>query len=216
MSLREFSQFVTKAFFLNAADPVESWIKLSKQQEKYIDKIKTKNRIHIKGEHIDLEFCTKDRFWINSDGKQNMPSGEIYTTPVENSVNGYFMSSFPNNKYGKEIDGVSIEFKEGAISNIKSQRNEDYLLKLINIDEGAKTIGEFGIGLNYGITKPIKNILFDEKIGGTIHIALGHAHEKTGGKSRSSIHLDLITDLRTFGEILFDGELLYENGKFLF
>lgn len=215
MSLREFSTFVSDALFLNTENPIESWVKLSNDQEKHIDKIKEKDKVHIKSKNINITFSTKTRLWINSDGRQNMPSGEIYTTPIEDSINGYFMSSFPNNKYGKEIDGVFLEFKEGKLSKVKADKNEDHLIKLLDTDNGAKIIGEFGIGLNYGITKGIKNILFDEKIGGTVHIALGQAHEKTGGENKSSIHLDIIADLRNSGEILFDGKLMYRNGRFL-
>lgn len=215
MSLKEFSRFISDALFLNTENPKESWVKLSREQEKYIDKIKNTDKVHIKSNNIDITFSIKARSWINSDGKQNMPSGEIYTTPIEDSINGYFMSSIPNNKYSKEIDGVFLEFKNGKLCKVKANKNEDYLIKLLDTDKGAKIIGEFGIGLNYGITKPIKNILFDEKIGGTVHIALGQTHEKTGGKNKSTIHLDLIADLRNLGEILFDGKLLYRNGQFL-
>ena len=216
MSLRDFSTFVSDALYLNTENPIESWIKLSEKQEIYINEIKNADRVHIKSEKIDLTFSIKGRTWINSDGKQNMPSGEIYTTPNEESINGYFTSSFPNNKYSKEIDEVFIEFKNGKISKISANKNEDYLLELLETDKGSKIIGEFGIGLNYGINKAIKNILFDEKIGGTIHIALGQAHEKTGGQNKSNIHLDLIADLRNSSEILFDDKLLYKNGKFIF
>lgn len=215
MSLREFSIFCSNALFLNTEDPIKAWVELSNAQQKHIDRIKDTDRVHIKSDSIDITFSIKGREWINSDGKQNMPSGEIYTTPIEDSIDGYFMSSFLNNKYGKEIDGVYLEFKNGKLCTVKANKNEDYLINLLDTDNGAKIIGEFGIGLNYGITKPIKNILFDEKIGGTVHIALGQAHEKTGGKNKSNIHLDLIADLKKSGEIEFDGKLLYRNGRFL-
>jgi aminopeptidase len=215
MSLRELSKFVSDALFLNTKNPVDSWSKLSKDQEEYIHKIENTDKVHIKSDNTDITFSIKDRLWINSDGKQNMPSGEIYTTPIEDSINGYFTSSFPSNKYGKEIDGVFLEFKNGKLLNVRASRNEDFLNKLLDTDNGAKIIGEFGIGLNYGIVKPINNILFDEKIGGTVHIALGQSYEKTGGKNKSNIHLDLISDLRNFGEITFDDKILYKNGRFL-
>src|SRR4030042_1177664 len=148
MSLSDFSNFVSKALYLDKDDPVKAWKELSKAQEKYIDMIKNADNIHIKGDNIDIKFSVKGRLWINSDGKQNMPSGEIYTTPIEDSVNGYFMSSFPNNKYGKEIDKVLLEFKNGEISKIEAGKNEDYLEELLNTDSGAKSLGEFGIGFN--------------------------------------------------------------------
>ena len=215
MSLREFSKFVSDALFLNSHNPVDSWVKLSEYQKKIIDKIGNADQVHIKSDNIDLTFSIKGRLWLNSDGKQNMPSGEIYTTPIEDSINGYFRSSFPSNRYGKEIDGVFLEFKNGELITAKASKNENYLNKLLDTDDGAKIIGEVGIGLNYGIVKPVNNILFDEKIGGTIHIALGQAFEKAGGKNKSNIHLDLISDLRHSGEIIFDGKLLYKNGSFL-
>jgi len=215
MSLRDFTSFVSNALFLNKSDPVLSWKKLSENQEKYIEKIKHSEKVQIKSNEIDISFCIQNRNWINSDGKQNMPSGEIYTTPIEDSLNGYYYSSLSNSKYNKEINGVYIEFKNGNIVKIKAEKNEEYLVKLLETDEGAKTIGEFGIGLNYGINKPINNILFDEKIGGTVHIALGQSHEKTGGKNKSGIHLDLIADLNKDSEIIFDNKIFYKNGKFV-
>ncbi len=216
MSFRDFSEFVSDALFLNSENPTREWIKLSKDQQKIIDKIEKTDKVHIKSENVDIKFSINGRSWINSDGKQNMPSGEIYTTPIEDSINGYFRSSFPNNKYGKEIDDIFLEFKNGKLHEIKATKNDDFLSKLLDTDNGAKVVGEFGIGLNYGIKRPIKNILFDEKIGGTVHIALGQSHEKTGGKNKSNIHLDLIADLRNSSEILFDDKLLYSNGQFLF
>jgi len=216
MSLTEFSKFISNALFLNEDDPILSWEKINQQQQYYIDRISNTQNVHIKSTNCDLKFSLKNRIWINSDGKTNMPSGEIYTTPVESSLNGYYKSSFPSTKYGKEIDGIYLEFKDGKLITAKADKNEDFFLQLINTDKGSKTVGEFGIGLNYNIQKSIKNILFDEKIGGTIHIALGNAYPQTGGINKSSIHLDIITDLKDDGEMYFDNELIYKNGKFLF
>jgi len=216
MSLTELSDFITHALFLNEDDPIQSWKKVNQQQQYYINYISDKQNVHIKSKNCDLKFSLKNRIWINSDGKTNMPSGEIYTTPVENSLNGYYKSSFPSTKYGKEVDGIYLEFKDGKLITAKAEKNEKFFLELLETDQGARTVGEFGIGLNYNIQKSIKNILFDEKIGGTVHIALGNAYPQTGGINKSSIHLDIIADLRDEGEMYFDNELIYKNGKFLF
>lgn len=215
MSMIEFNAFISSALFLDTKNPKEAWINLSKQQERYIGMINKFNEIHIRGENIDLIFSVEGRKWINSDGKRNMPSGEIYTSPIEDSFNGYFTSTIPNNKYGKEINNVRLEFSNGKIIKIKTDKNKDFLDGLLSTDDGAKIIGEFGIGLNYGIKQKVNNILFDEKIGGTIHLALGKAYEIAGGKNKSNIHLDLVADLRKFGEITYDNNLLYKNGYFL-
>jgi len=215
MSLSELSDFVSNALFLNTDNPIEAWKNVYIKQQKIINFITSKTEVRIKSKICDLTFSLKGRTWINSDGKTNVPSGEIYSSPIENSINGYYKSSFPSTKYGKEIDGIYVEFKDGILINAKADRNEDFFLELLETDKGAKIVGEFGIGLNYNIQKSIKNILFDEKIGGTIHIALGNSFPKAGGKNKSSIHLDIISDLRNDGEIFFDNELLYKNGKFL-
>jgi len=215
MSLNDFNSFFSKALFLNCDNPINSWNELHDKQQKIINLIGNKKNIHIKSKNVDLKFNVENRKWINSDGKTNMPSGEIYTSPHVKSFNGFYKSSFPSTKYGKEIDGIYLEFKDGKLIKANAKKNEKYFLKLLETDEGSKQIGEFGIGLNYNIQKSIKNILFDEKIGGTVHIALGNSYPNAGGKNKSAIHLDIITDLRNDGEIYFDNELLYKNGKFL-
>lgn len=216
MTLREFEKFYTESLFLNFQSPVEKWKKIGTEQEEFMKFFKNATNIHLKSDLIDLQFDIKGRIFINSDGKQNMPSGEIYTSPVENSVNGYFSSTVPNTKYGSEIMGVKLEFKDGKVVKFSAEKGEELLGELLNRDHGAKFVGEFGIGCNYGIRRYIKNILFDEKIGGTIHIALGQGYEKVGGVNKSSVHLDLISEMKkNKGEIEVDGETVYKNGNFL-
>ncbi len=215
MSLREYEDFIFKACFLHKDDPIKEWEKLSKWQEKLIKFLSKKEKIKVVGKYVDLELSVKGRKWINCDGKENFPDGEIFTSPIENSVNGFIKFSFPCVYGGKEVDGVELYFKEGKIIKAKAEKNEDYLLALINTDEGAKRVGEFSFGTNYNIQRFIKNTLFDEKIGGTIHLALGSSLFETGGKNKSSIHWDLVYDLRKEGEIYADNELIFKNGKFL-
>lgn len=215
MSLMEYEDFVFKSCFLDKKDPIKEWEKLSKWQEKIIRFLSKKEKIKVVGNSVDLEFSVKGRKWINCDGKENFPDGEIFTSPIENSANGFIRFSFPCVYGGKEVDGVELHFKEGEVVKAKAEKNEDYLLALINSDEGAKRIGEFSFGTNYNIQRFVKNTLFDEKIGGTIHLALGSSLFETGGKNKSSIHWDMVCDLRKEGEIYADNELIFKNGKFL-
>ena len=143
-------------------------------------------------------------------------NGEVFTEPVKNSVNGYIEYSFPAIKSGKEVDGIKLEFKNGKVVKATATKNEKFLKEMINMDKGASYIGEFGIGTNFGITKFVKQILFDEKIGGTIHLALGKAYEETGGENKSALHWDMIKDLRKGGQVIIDGKVIQKNGKFTF
>ena len=138
MSLREFSRFVSDAMFLNSEKPSDEWNKLSHYQEKIIEKIKNSTNVHVKSDNVDMKFSLKDRLWMNSDGKRNMPSGEIYTTPVENSVTGYFRTSFPSNKYGKLMDGVFLEFKKGKLLKVEADKNEEFLKTLLNTEQPVR------------------------------------------------------------------------------
>jgi aminopeptidase len=216
MTMHEFETFYESALFLNKEDPIDEWLKVGKKQKKSISLFNGADKISIKSNLIDLCFSIKNRIFINSDGKQNMPSGEIYTSPIEESVNGYFESDLPNTKYGTEISGVKLYFKDGKLIDYDAKKGKSELDALLARDSGAKIIGEFGIGCNYGINRCINNILFDEKIGGTIHLALGQAYESAGGKNKSGIHLDLISDM-IIGEgiITVDNKIIYKNGHFI-
>lgn len=216
MTMNEFETFYENALFLNKENPIDEWINIGKQQQKYIALFNGANKISIKSSLIDLCFSIKERNFINSDGKQNMPSGEIYTSPIEESINGYYESDLPNTKYGTEISGVKLYYEDGKLINYDAKKGKQELDTLLARDLGAKIIGEFGIGCNYGINKCINNILFDEKIGGTIHLALGQAYESAGGKNKSGIHLDLISDMiKGDGIISIDDKVIYKNGHFI-
>ncbi|GAI43827.1 unnamed protein product, partial [marine sediment metagenome] len=144
----------------------------------------------------------------------NMPSGEVFTAPIEESVNGKVIYSFPAIYNNREVIGVSLEFKDGKVVNASAEKGEEFLKAMIDMDKGARYVGEFAFGLNYGIQKFTKNILFDEKIGGTMHMALGAAYPECGGKNESALHWDMILDLREEGRITADGEVIFEKGKF--
>jgi aminopeptidase len=156
----------------------------------------------------------KDRKFLNGDGSHNMPCGEIFTGPVEDSANGEVYFGIPVAVGGREVSGVRLRFEEGQVVGSSAEKGEEYLSAMLDADDGARYLGELGIGTNYGIPRATKNILFDEKLGGTVHLAVGRSYEKTGGTNESSVHWDLICDLREGGELYADGELLQKDGKF--
>ncbi|MEZ4861870.1 MAG: aminopeptidase [Caldilineaceae bacterium] len=214
MSLREYEDFVYAATYADQADPVQAWQQIHDRQQELIDWLKGKDRVEVRGPHVDLTLSLKDRTWINSDGKRNMPSGEIFTGPVEESVEGWVRFTYPAIRDGLEVEGVEFEFKAGKVVQARAKKNEGYLLKQLESDEGASYLGEFAIGTNYQIQRFTKSILYDEKIGGTMHMALGAGYPESGSKNRSAIHWDFICDMRQESEIWVDGELFYKNGKF--
>ncbi len=215
MSLEEFEDFVYSATFADKDDPISEWKKVSKNQQKIVDFLNTAKIIHIIGKDTDIQMSVIGRNFINSDGHYNMPSGEVFTGPIENSVQGHIRFSFPASYQGKEISDIRLIFKNGKVIDASAAKNEEFLHRMLEIDQGALYVGELGIGNNWGITKFIKNILFDEKIGGTIHIALGNSYPETGGLNRSALHWDMIKDLRQDGEIYIDGKPFQKNGRFI-
>lgn len=184
------------------------------EQQRIVDFLNTKKQIRYVTKDTDIAFPFEGRQWINSDGKHNMPSGEVFTTPVEDTVNGKIRFTYPGIFMGQEIEDISFEVKNGEIVKWNAKKGKELLDKLFEIP-GTKRFGEAAIGTNYGIKKFIKNMLFDEKIGGTIHMAVGASYPETGGKNQSSVHWDLLADMTDGGKIYADNELIYENGKFL-
>lgn len=215
MSLSDYEEFVYEAGLLDKEDPVSEWKKISKEQERWVKYLDTKKELHIISESTDIKVNIEKRKWINCDGKENFPDGEIFTSPVEDGVNGYITFSFPGIYMGKEIEGIRLEIENGKVIRSEAKKGEELLKAILNTDEGASTFGEVAIGTNYGIKKFTKNMLFDEKIGGTIHMAIGDSMPEAGGKNRSSIHWDMLCDMRNGGKIYADGELFYENGNFI-
>ncbi len=214
MSLSEFEDFVYAATFCDRKDPLAAWRKVHNDQAKLISKLKGADEIRIVGPDTDLTLSVKGRTFVNSDGQRNMPSGEIFTGPVENSADGHITFDFPICYQGREIDGVRLVFRKGRAVDISAEKNEPFLKSMLAADPGATRLGELGIGTNRGIDRFIKMILFDEKIGGTIHLALGRSLEGTGGRNKSAIHWDMIKDLRKGGAIYVDGKLFQKDGRF--
>jgi len=215
MSLREFEDFVYGACHVNGAeDPVAHWRQVRTEQQRLVDHLKGKKQIRVKAEGCNLTLSIEGRTFLNAAGEHNMPDGEIYTGPVENSVNGWVRFTYPGVTQGREVEGVEFGFENGRVIRASARKNQEFLLKTLDTDPGARYLGEFAIGTNFGVTRPTKNILFDEKIGGTIHMAVGAGYPETGSQNTSAVHWDLLCDMRSGGEIWVDGELFYQNGAF--
>lgn len=215
MSLAEYEAFVYGAGLLDEPDPIAAWKKQGAEQQRLIDWLAGKDEVHIVGPDTDLTLSIKDRTFINADGTRNFPDGEIFTGPVENSINGHIHFSYPANLGGREVEDIRLTFANGVVTQATAARGQDYLEKMLDTDAGARRVGEFAFGTNYGIQRFTKNILFDEKIGGTIHMALGRAYPETGGKNESAIHTDIVCELRNGGEITVDGQTFAKDGKFV-
>ena len=213
MSLPDYEDFYYGATYVDNDDPIQKYKEMEEMQDELVAWLKDRDQVHIEGEDTDLSMSIKGRPFVNCCGINNIPDGEICTGPVEESVKGKIKFSFPCIYAGNEVEGVELEFDNGQVTKATAEKNEDYLLETINTDEGARFVGEFGIGTNFEIDKFTKNMLFDEKLGGTIHLALGHGYLETGSKNKSAIHWDLLADMND-GRITIDGELFYEAGQF--
>jgi aminopeptidase len=213
MSLREFEEFVFDVCFLNDSDPIARWQDLSNQQQRLVEWLKGRKQVHILGEGTDLTLSIADRIFINSDGKRNFPSGEFFTGPIENSANGVIQFDIPTNYGGRGVEGVRLVFQEGKVIEASARQGQDYLRQMLDIDAGARYLGEFAFGNNTRVTRGTRSILFDEKIGGTVHLALGNSYPETGGVNHSALHWDMICDLRTKGEVYVDDVLFLKDGK---
>lgn len=215
MSVKEFEEFLISACFLTESDPVARWRELSEQQQRYLDWLEGKHEIRIQGPDTDLILGIEGRRFINCDGKNNFPDGEFFTAPVEDSVQGHIRFSFPACYQGREVEDVRLVFQEGRVVEATASKNEEFLHQMLSIDEGAKRVGEFSFGANPHITRFTRNLLFDEKIGGTVHLALGASYPETGGRNQSALHWDMICDLRQEGQVFVDGTLFLEKGRFV-
>ncbi|HVF02203.1 MAG TPA: aminopeptidase [Rubrobacteraceae bacterium] len=214
MSFADYEEFVFKAMALNEDDPVRYWKGKAREQQRLIERLEQADEVRISGPGTDLTMSIKGRKFLNGDGSHNMPCGEIFTGPVEDSVNGEVSFGIPVAVAGREVSGVKLRFEGGKVVESSAEKGEEYLNAMLDADKGARYLGELGIGTNYGIPRATKNILFDEKLGGTVHLAVGRSYEKTGGKNESSVHWDLICDLREGGELYADGELIQRDGAF--
>ncbi|MDQ2683412.1 MAG: aminopeptidase [Chloroflexota bacterium] len=215
LSTEEYADFVYTACKLNGTDPVQAWKALSEEGKRIIEWLKGRKSLHLTGPGTDLTVDITGRTWENSDGTMNFPDGEIFTSPVESGTNGTVTFSYPVVTAGREIEGIVLTFENGKVVKATATKGEDYLNAVLDTDEGARFLGEFAIGTNYDIQMFSKNILFDEKIGGTVHMAIGAGYPETGSVNKSAVHWDMICDLRKGGELRADGDLLMKDGKFV-
>ena len=212
MSLADYREFVFGAGMLNEEDPVAYWKNAGQEQQKLVDWLKGRDQVFLRGSNVDLRFSIKGRLFIPCDGQVNFPDGEIFTGPVEDSVEGWVRFKYPAIEYGQEVTDIQLWFEKGRVVKETASKNQELLTAQLNADAGARSLGEFGIGTNYGITRFTKNMLFDEKMGGTIHLAVGAGYPESGSKNESGIHWDMLCDMND-AEIRVDSDLFYRNGK---
>ncbi len=214
MSLEEYEDFVYSATFADREDPIGDWTKMGQDQQQKVDWLAGRKQVHVQGPNADLTLSIEGRKFLNACGDRNMPDGEIFTGPVEDSVNGWIRFSYPSIVAGRAVEGIELKFEQGKVVQASSKTNEDLLHSMLDTDAGARYLGEFAIGTNFGINKFTGMILYDEKIGGTIHCAVGRSYAETGGVNESAVHWDMICDMRVDSTITVDGDLFYKNGEF--
>ncbi len=216
MSLAAYEQFVFSAGKLDLDDPAAEWRRLSERQQRVVDYLNGVREVRFTTPSgTDLTVAVEGRTWINCDGHENFPDGEVFTGPIEDATQGVVYYSFPAVHGGRECDGIRLEFRDGRVVDASAERGEEFLIAMLDQDEGARVLGEIALGTNYSVQQYTKNTLFDEKIGGTFHAAVGAAYPETGGKNESGLHWDMVCDLRTGGEIHADGEVIAINGRFV-
>jgi aminopeptidase len=215
MSLADYEDFYYRACLCDRDDPVAAWKQQSEKVDQLAEWITGKEEIRIEAPGTDLTLNISGRKFIAANGRHNMPDGEFFTGPVEDSANGEVTFTYPAIYGGREVTGVKLRFENGVVRDASAERNEEYLLQMLDTDEGARRLGELGIGTNYGIDRFTKEILLDEKIGGTIHLAIGMSYPETGGVNDSAVHWDMVCDLRQQGRITVDGETMQVDGKFV-
>ncbi len=215
MALLDYEEFVARACGLDQPDPVAYWQAFRDRQERLVAWLSDKSHAEVKGPGIDLSFDFQGRPWISCHGELNFPDGEIFTSPIEDSVNGTVAFNYPCVYLGNEVDGVKLRFEHGVAVEATAAKGEDYLVRTLDTDEGGRRLGEFAIGTNMGVQRMTRSILFDEKIGGSIHMALGRSYEESKGQNKSAIHWDMVHNMKDGGEIWIDGELFYRAGEFV-
>ena len=215
MSLSEYEDFVFSAGLLDRADPVAEWKKVADRQQKLVDFLQGKRDYRVVAANgTDVRMSVEGMTWVNCCGKENFPDGEVFTGPVIDSVNGQINFSFPAVHHGRECDGVRLTFKNGKVVDASATKGQDFLFSMLDMDKGSRFLGECAIGTNFNITRYTRNTLFDEKIGGTVHFALGAGYPETGNKNQSGLHWDMVTDLRQGGFVEIDGVKVNVDGKF--
>jgi aminopeptidase len=215
MAFDEYAEFVFACCGLNEEDPVRYWRDLSRFQQKLCDRLNEAKKIRYTGLDTDLEFSCEGRKWVNCDGKNNFPDGEVFTGPVEDSVEGTIRFTYPGIFRGEEVEDIRLRFEKGKVVEARAAKGEKLLHALLDTDEGARYAGEIAIGTNDNIFRFTKNMLLDEKMGGTVHLAVGRGLPQSGSLNLSSVHWDMLKDMRSGGEIFADGRMIYKNGKFI-
>jgi len=216
MSLSAYEKFVFEAGLLHLDDPAAAWRAVSERQQRLADYLQDKKEIRfVTPQGTDIKLAVAGRRWVNCDGHENFPDGEVFTGPHEDAVEGVICYSFPAVHGGRECDGIRLTFRGGKVVDASASKGEEFLIAMLDQDAGARVLGEIAIGTNYSVKRYTKNTLFDEKIGGTFHAAVGSSYPETGGKNDSGLHWDMVCDLRRGGQIFVDNELISENGRFL-
>ena len=214
MSLTSYEDFVYNAGLLNEADPVVGWLKVREEQQRIADFLDKQKEIHIVAPETDITYRVDGRKWINCAGTENFPDGEVFSGPIENSVNGTVSFTYPAIYDGNEVENVRLTFRDGKVIESSATKGEDFLNAMLDMDAGSRYLGEVAFGLNYNIQQFSKDTLFDEKIGGTMHMALGASLPESGGVNESGLHWDMVCDLRE-GKVYADGKVCYEGGRFI-
>jgi aminopeptidase len=215
MSLAQYEDFVYRAGFLDLEDPIAAWEALGERIGRIAQWLGTKREIRVVTDGTDLAVGVEGRTWIPCDGKENFPDGEVFTGPVETSVDGTVRFSFPAPFAGRLVREIELRFEGGEVVDAHAAEGEAFLKEMLAMDDGARRLGEFAFGMNDAVQEFTGHTLFDEKLGGTVHMALGKAYPESGGKNQSALHWDLVCDLRQESEVFADGELVYRNGAFL-
>ncbi len=215
MSLEEYSEFLIKSCYLDLDNPTEKWIEIDNEQKRIADILNKTSKLRILGDKTDITFSTAGRTWVPCSGNMNFPDGEIFTSPVEDSATGKIYFDFPQNYHGSTSREVYLILENGKVVEASAEIGNDFLQNMLDMDEGSRFVGEIAIGTNERIQDVTGNILFDEKIGGSIHMALGASYPEAGGKNKSGLHWDMIKNMKNGGKIYADDRLIYENGKFI-
>jgi aminopeptidase len=215
MSLDDYETFVFNAMRLDQPDPIAEWQRVSQEQDRLVRILNETKEIEMRTKDTRLKFRCAGRKWINCDGKMNFPDGEIFTCPIEDSVEGEIHYTFPAVYSGKEVEDVRLRFEKGKVVEARAAKGEEFLNAMLDTDSGSRHVGEISFGTNYSIQRFTRNTLFDEKIGGTMHVAVGASLKEAGGRNESAVHWDMVCDFRQGGEVFADGKLIHKDGRFL-
>jgi aminopeptidase len=215
MSLADYEEFYYGACLADAGDPLTTWKKASEETERLAEWIEGHEEVRITAPGTDIKLGIAGRKFIPCVGDHNMPDGEFFTGPIEDATEGEVSFHLPAVIGGREVSGVRLKFEAGKVVDASAERGEEFLIAQLDTDAGARTLGELGIGTNYGIDRGTREVLLDEKIGGTIHMAFGQAYPESGGTNESAVHTDLVCDLRLGGKLEVDGVVMQEDGKFI-